>query len=234
MSQEKDLSSVRIYSPGHCLLRRLERKPRNYFWGLGFVCLHCTVTTALGDLFSQPKTRLTDTSKHWNHSSHTDAKPNRRIYKLVHQRMHTVPVVTVVTEKCHGLFYLITAQKKKNETVFRANFWPSLCGGKTETVLPLGKQSKQQMLDCSPGAPRMWHAPEVMKCAATVVVFANISDEDGVHVLFCGLLTLIWLPESSNWWCLTHYTIFTYIHTGIIQFWWAKSKVPTSQTEALS
>lgn len=31
MSQEKDLSSVRIYSPGHCLLRRLERKPRNYF-----------------------------------------------------------------------------------------------------------------------------------------------------------------------------------------------------------
>lgn len=67
------------------VLQSLERKRCNYFWGLGFLCLHCTTTTALRDLFSQPKTWLIQTSKYIKTIPPTQMQNrNRSVYKLVH------------------------------------------------------------------------------------------------------------------------------------------------------
>lgn len=67
------------------VLQSLERKRCNYFWSLGFLCLHCTTTTALRDLFSQPKTWLIQTSKYIKTIPPTQMQNrNRSVYKLVH------------------------------------------------------------------------------------------------------------------------------------------------------
>lgn len=83
-SQENDFwRNVRIYSLGQ-YYSALKENAVITFGGLGFLCLHCT-TTALRDLFSQPKTWLIRTSKYIKAIPPTQMQNrNRRVYKLVH------------------------------------------------------------------------------------------------------------------------------------------------------
>lgn len=89
------------------VLQCLEWKPCNYLWVLGFCA--CIVQPRLRlEIYSHTQNMATTNLQiHENHSSHTDANRKRRVYKLVHQRTHIVPVITMVSEKFHGFLSFV-------------------------------------------------------------------------------------------------------------------------------
>lgn len=85
-----------------------------------------------------------------NDFPHTQLQNQNR--RVCNEQARIVLGVTVVTEKCHGLFschawpLVITAQKWENEMVFRADLRQSLCGKNTETFLSRESIAKAAML----------------------------------------------------------------------------------------
>lgn len=106
-SQDNDFwRSVRIYSLGQ-IYSALKENPVITCGVLGFCA--CIVQPRLRlEIYSPPKTWLIQTPKYIKTIPPTQMQNrNRRVYKLVHQRTHIVPVITIASEKFHGLLSFV-------------------------------------------------------------------------------------------------------------------------------